>query len=279
MFLNYLKTSIRNLLRFKLFSLINISGLAISLACCFLIILWIDNELSYDRFHENFSDIYRIERHNMPRGAAHSSQTSGLLAHKFKGEYPEIKDAARLSMLGPLRFQSRKTFRYGDKLFYESVSFADASFLRMFTFPAIYGNAHIALGEPYSVVLTEKVARRHFGSQNPVGKTLSIDNQADFTITAVLKNIPSNSHLSFDVLLPFALIDAGPPWDLYHMRDDWYGSLLCTYIQLHEGHSGPKLAAKIRGFYRSRSLPANTNIASEFDLGLKPLKSIHLTDL
>lgn len=206
MFKNYLKIAVRNLMRNKGYSAINIFGLAIGMACCTLIFLYIQDELSYDRFHEKTDRIYRLtpgtNQDNQPTNANGSFSAAPTMAKDF----PEVLHAVRFRKMG---WGEKRVIAHEDQRFYEEgFFFADSNVFEVFTYPMIYGDPKTALKQPFSLVITEAVAAKYFDMPNPLGKSLKIDpyNDGDFQeyqITGVIKNLPANAHLQFDFLAAF----------------------------------------------------------------------------
>ena len=197
---NYSKIAVRNLLRFKTYSFINIFGLSIGIACSILIILWIHDELSYDQFHKNSSDLFIVvQKHYNQNGIEYDTAEPYPVAEELKWDYPEILDVSRV-------YHSEEClFVYNDKRFIENqILIVDSEFLTMFSFPLIYGDANSVLDDPNSVVITKTIAQKYFSNANPVGKTFRVDNQYDLIVTGVLDDIPHNSHLDFSILIPLS---------------------------------------------------------------------------
>jgi putative ABC transport system permease protein len=263
-FKNYLKIAFRNLLRHKLYSLINVLGLALGMACCLLIILFIQDELSYDRFHEKAGQIYRvakIEKRN--EGVVNYPLVFPVVAPKLQEDFPEVLNAVRFEpRLSVLVNRENKQF-LEQRFFY-----ADSNVFDVFTFPLIKGDPKIALKEPYTLVLSEETAEKYFGSQDPLGQTLTIDNKHDYKITGVLKNIPHNSHMKFDFLASMATEEAENPR---------YGKLWAwscyTYLLLPKDYPPAELEKKFPDFIlRNR----NEQAAKAWTFYLQPLTRIHL---
>jgi putative ABC transport system permease protein len=205
MWKNYLKIMFRSIRKSIGYSAINLAGLAIGLACCLLILLWVQDELSFDRFHENKAQLYCMIRQEVDaKDETGSVVVPFALAPILKKEFPEILDFSRYQERGWLE---SPVISYGGNTFYESgMSLVDPSFLRMFSFALLKGDPRTALQEINSVVITEALAKKYFGTEEPLGKVLKYNNRLDLKVTAVLKNIPANSHLQFDLLAPMRML-------------------------------------------------------------------------
>ncbi len=257
---NYLKIALRNIKRHKGYSFINIFGLAIGMACCILILLWVQDELSFDHFHENADNIYRvIQDINFTDHSTTWTITQGPLGPSLKEDFPEIINATRITDRG---------FRltYDDKSYDEEVGMADGSIFEMFTFPLVKGDPATALSDPFSIVLTEEMAAKYFRDEDPIGKTIKADNQWDFQVTGVMKNVPHNSHLQFDFLIPFIF-----GRELNYTVDHWGNSSFRTYVQLSKGVPAQDVILKISGY-----LFEKPTIEKDARLNLQPLTRIHL---
>ncbi|HYI76269.1 MAG TPA: ABC transporter permease, partial [Chryseolinea sp.] len=196
MFKNYLKVAIRNIVRQKGFSLINIFGLALGISCTTLIAMWVTDELSYDRFHAQHSKMYRITA-TLPEMKVHAAVSPAPLAAAIKDEIPEIEDVVRISGL------NNDLIQVGDTKFDEKrIIYADSNFFKFFDFKFIKGNRDQALLNPEGIVITEAMALRYFGTTDVLEKIIRKNNKDDFTITAVIADIPSNSHFLFDFVQP-----------------------------------------------------------------------------
>ncbi len=262
---NYLKVSWRNIRRQRGYSFINVIGLAVGLACCILILLWVQDELSYDRFHKNLNDLYRVvTEFHKTEPATHYWPVCAPLAPALKEEYPEITRATRFT-----RLRRGQLVKYEKKKFLEPrICLTDPDFFEMFTFAFIEGDSRSALSGPSSVVLTEEMAAKYFESEDPLGKTLSINNEYDFMVTGVIKNVPNNSHLQFDFLLPFVRIeDFEQSWAVL---DNWTLSGFATYVQLDKNASAEALSNKIAD-YLKKHIEGSKDI-----IYLQPFKDIHL---
>ena len=233
---NYIKVAVRNILRHKGYSFINVIGLAIGMTCCLLTMLWVMDELSYDRFHENAPNIYRVEQDQNYSGRLyHVNVTPYPMAEGILAEIPEAENAT------PYPWYRTMLFRYGEKAFFESgVRAVEPGFLRMFSYPLIRGDAPTALENPHSVIITEDMAEKYFGEEDPLNKVMQLNNEYDFTVTGILKNPPSNSILQFDMLIPFKFLP-----ELGQTIDQWGWNSIVTYVQLHENANVAEVNEKI----------------------------------
>ena len=265
MFKNYLKIAWRNFIQHKWYSLLNLGGLAIGMACSILILLWVQNESSYDAFHTNSDDIYRLTAiANEDFKAAVSP--AGMI-EQIPDQVSEITSSLRLSA----PFEALVEID-NQKFKEEPIFYADSNFLDMFTFPLIEGNATTALAKPDGILITEKTAKKFFGSANALGKTIKIDNRDIFTVTGVMADVPPNSHLQFNMIMPMAYLAKtdndliNKVWDSFN----FYG-----YFQFEEGAISSQgdvniVTEKINQIYAKRQ--------PEFVItfNLQALKDIHL---
>lgn len=239
MFKNYMKVAFRNIARHKSFSLINITGLAVGMACCILIFLWVQDEWSYDQFHDNGENLYIVgTRIKYGSRTATSSGTPSALGPALKSEYPEIVNSVRFCN-GPHALY----FAYEDKKFREEVEAVDPSFLQMFSFPLIFGDPETALDDPHSIVMSEEMAAKYFGMDNPLGQTIRVNNKYDFTVTGVSKNVPRNSILRFDYLVNIAFLKEH--WSNPQMLNKWYNLSFTTFVELQDNVSPEVFSTKI----------------------------------
>jgi ABC-type antimicrobial peptide transport system permease subunit len=239
MFKNYMKVSFRNIMRYKGFSFINIIGLAVGMACCILIFLWIEDERSYDQFHENGKNLYIVATHiKYGSRTATSSGTPSALGPALKDEYPEIVNSVRFSN-GPHTLY----ITYEEKKLREEAEAVDPSFLQMFSFPLILGDSETALNDPHSIVMSEEMAAKYFGKENPLGQTFRVDNEYDFTVTGVFKDVPHNSILQFDYLINIAFLKER--WNSPDMLNKWFNLSFTTFVELQENVSPEVFSSKI----------------------------------
>lgn len=260
MFSNYIKIIIRNFRKNTLFSFINIFGLAIGMACSILILLWVQDEMSYDSFNKNAANIYRVVENQYYAGGKlfPVAVTPGPLAKSLKDNYPEIKNSTRFDY-------GSRTLRSGNKIFDEDLAFVDPAFLKMFTYPLEKGNIEDVLKDPYSIIMTRESAAKYFGDENPVGKFLTTNDTISLRVTGVLKKIPGNSHIKFEALAPFELMKI-----LGRDLDKWGNNSYYTYVQLRPNTSESETNKKIKDEIKKH------NDGSTTDLFLQPLLKIHL---
>jgi putative ABC transport system permease protein len=262
MFKNYLKIAFRNLKKHRGYSFINIVGLAIGMAACLLLFLWIQNELSYDRYHKKAERIYRITSQWESEGQLERfAKTSAPLGPALVNEFPDIEKAVRF---GTNRF----LISYESKRFYEDVFFADPEVFDIFTFPLIKGDPKAVLKEPRSIIISEEIKEKYFGEEDPIGKIINLDALKDFKITGVFKNIPPNSHFRFDFLGCFSDYAA-------HDFDKWGISNYWTYVLTSKNFNQDKFKEKLPEFverYRGKDVRDKYKLTYP----LQPLTSIHL---
>lgn len=259
MYKNYLKVALRNIRQHKGYSLINIVGLAVGIACCILILLWVQDELSFDSFHKNGDNIYRVLQDvHLDRDVTWAIN-QGPLGPALQADIPEIVNYTRGTARG---FR----IKYNDKRFDEIVEFADPSLFEMFDFPLVKGDPKKALTDPHSIVISEDMAVKYFGSEEPLGKVLNADDQYDFVVTGVMKEVPHNSHLRPQLIIPFVF-----GRELEYTVDNWGNSQFTTYVMLKKGVSRAAVEKKIARFLDDKPTLEKGTI-----LRLQPLTSIHL---
>jgi putative ABC transport system permease protein len=237
---NYFKIAIRNIKKHKFYSAINISGLVIGMACCLLIFVYVKDELSYDRFHHNVDNMYRVGLHGKIAGQEIYTTNSCLpLGPTMQDEIPGVESMTRLNPFGRNR---GVVFKYEEKIFSEfNIHYADSNFFEFFSFELVAGDKATALKEPNSVVITEALAKKYFDSE-PLGKMLVIGNGNEaFKVTGIAKEAPGNSHLKFSALLSFATILDGPN----QIFAGWTGNSLQTYVTLNPQTKLEEVNAKL----------------------------------
>jgi putative ABC transport system permease protein len=257
---NYIKLAVRKMRNQKGYSLINIAGLAAGMACAILIFLWVDDELAFDRFHTKKDKIYRVVTEQRDVGAFdHYAVTPRALGRTLKEEVPEVIRASR--------FMSMETrFNHDGLAIAESGACVDPDFLRMFSFPLFQGDPDSALKEPLSIVLTEGLARKYFQDGNPVGASMITANKTHLRVTGVVRDVPPQSHLRFDYLIPFRLFEEQLP-----AENQWNDVSYYSYIQLGDRAILSGLEDKITASVRTHKPDA---VKTEYHL--QPLGKIHL---
>lgn len=272
MFKNYLKIALRNLLRYKTYSVINIAGLAMGMAAAILITLWVRDELSYDRFHAAGERIFRVKYTLDLNGIQYREASIPFpAAEAFRNEFPEVEKAVRI-----YRNVDFPLISYGERKFAEErFLFADPSFFEVFDFPLLQGDPRSALAEPNSVVISEAAARKYFGDTDPLGQILKYETQHSLKITGVAANPPGNSHFRFDFLasLDFQIGLWESVSGAEGREKKWFWSGAWTYLLLKEPGAAAGLNAKLPGF-EEKYFP--DRIKAGVALSLQPLSDIHL---
>ncbi len=245
MFRSYFKVAMRNLKRNKIYSFINIAGLSLGLACAMLILLYTKDEVSYDKFHANVNQIYRIvSKRTNPDGtdAGMGGNTGILQGPRFTKALPEMQSFVRLQ-------SGYEDIRMGTEVKGQELLYVDSNFFSVFSFPVLSGNPKTALADPKSVVVSEEMAKRYFGTSDAVGKAMYFKNNDRFdayTVTAVAKKCPQNSSIKFDVLRPIMVADSDQ-----QNSENWFNFFLNTFVVVHPGTSQTSLEAKMKSFYQS----------------------------
>lgn len=274
MFKSYLKITLRNLLRHKVYSFINLAGLAMGMTCCFLILLYMQDELRYDRFHEKADRIYRIAWLNEHP----QTRTPHPMAQALVKDLPEVENAVSLSPLwGPGLTRRIFSMRYGDKRFDETnVLSVDTTFFKVFSFPFLKGDPQTALQEPFAVIISERIAQKYFGEEEALGKVLRVDNDVDLKVTGVVRNVPVQSHFHFDFLIPYTLLKPRETGSYYTWED--FGHY--NYILLKPGADPKAVEAKIPnwvgGYLGWPEEWLATLRAGRIRFALQPVTDIHL---
>jgi putative ABC transport system permease protein len=265
---NYLKTAWRNIVRGRSYSAINIFGLATGMAVALIIGLWVYNQYSYDKFLPDYKQLYQVRRNFYGNGDTLNFGGSSLkLADALRNQIPEIKSVAETdggSSHG-LMVANKKLYVKGDQV--------AGDFLTMFRFTLLEGDAKNILNDPYSIVLTENIAKRLFGNEDALNKTVRYDNKNDLKVTGILKDVPANSTLQFDFLVPFSYLESTDNF-VKQARSQGFGwTNFITYVQLKQGISYPQIAPKIKDIEKTEkdnSFSMSTNII------LDPVENWHL---
>ncbi len=268
MWKNNFKIAWRNLLNNKIFSAINIFGLAIGLACCILMFLFIQNELGYDKFHDNAKNLYRVTSiADGTNGKTNLAVTPSAWVPLMKKDYPGIKNYARL-----LKDEKVLVGEAGkEHSVVKNLLFADSAFFDIFSFKLLKGNPAKALGQPNTIVLTEQAAKKYFGKIDPIGKTLEATTTFAPTfnvqVTGIVSEPPANSHIKFDALISMSTLgDISNLW-AYHMYH--------TYVVLADGASKNSMEAKLKSF-SDKYITDNPNADGKQEIHLQPITDIHL---
>lgn len=261
---NYLTVAWRNIKRNKIYSFINIFGLAVGMSCCIVIMLFVMDELSFDRFHENAGRIYRLTvKRKISTGEQRDTLTPSDAAPNLVSEFPEVVDAVRLDQ--PRVF----VVEHEDKRFTTDPVGADPSILKIFTFPLIIGDKNTALKDPDNVVISEELAEKMFGDEYPMGKIITlygVDTRHDYKVTGIMKNIPHNSHLRFEFLTPAT-------YDSEERTERSRRGPCVTYLLLGRNANPEELEEKLSDFALRHY---GERVAQRAVFRLQPLTSIHL---
>jgi len=260
MFKNYLKVAFRSIAKNRFFSVINIAGLAIGMAVCFLIMVWVQYELSYDKFHKKIDRTYMIfvkQKHSA--GTMTISMSPAPLAEALKEKYPEIISAARFGLL-----ENVPVIRNENKFFAEGAA-VDPQFLEMFTFPLVSGDLETSLEDLHSILISQEFAEKYFSESEPIGKTITLYNDYSFTVKGILENVPSNSSIDFDFIVPFPFLG-----NIGYNMELWDHYNFFTVVQIPPGISHESINDKIQHFYKGIQGPE-----SKVEIFLLPFESLH----
>jgi putative ABC transport system permease protein len=267
MFKNYLVFTLRLIKRDKFHYFLNFLGLSTGIACCIIIMLFLRNELTFDQYHENADRIYRISSNYVTSGKPLLyAVTSPALGPRLKEEYPEIEDFVRIFPLPEMLFS------YDDKrLYQERIVLADPSILEVFTYPLLRGNMETCLKDPNTVVLTETIARKYFGQEDPMGKVIQVENQGDFIITGVMKDPPRNSHIPIEGIISYST------WDTNQQSLTWsmYEVFGYTYVLLPEKYDLAAFYEKFPAFYEKYFKADEESYGQVYKPIFLKLKDIH----
>lgn len=262
MFSNYLKIAVRNLIRHRLYSVINILGLAVGIAGFLYLLLVAQHEFSYDRDHEHADRIHLVVTRSTINGRTGASPISSApIGPGLFNDYPEVDNFVRFRQLGA-------TLRYADREFNENaLFFADPSVFDIFTYPLLAGNPATALRDPYSIVLTETLARKYFAGEDPLNKSLRLDDKHDFLVTGIVRDVPPNSSFSFEALISFATAEE---WGInQHIGHSAY----LTYLLLAPGATAADIEEHSTEFVARYYGPEYTD---KFAIFLQPLRRVYL---
>lgn len=275
MFRNYFKVAVRHLRRHKFITAINISGLAVGMACCMLIVLYVRDELSFDRFHKNGANLYRVTNIETNNATSHTGYDAGTqfpIGPNLKKDISSIKEAVRICAPG------NTLYTVGDKkIWEENTAFADEGFFRMFSFPLLEGNPATVLKDPYSIVLTESTAKKYFGNTSPVGKLIKVGNGYSCTVTGVAKDFPSNTDLRLTMLLSFSTMLTEGLKVGNKLEEQWFMfANNVTYVQLPDHTDPAKLSNELKTFVSTHIGGILKKHDLRFSLELQPINNVHL---
>jgi hypothetical protein len=265
---NYFKTAWRNIIHSKVYSAINILGLASGMAVALLIGLCVHHEYSYDKFLPGYQQLYKVQRNFNSNGEILTFPTTSLkLADALRNQIPEIEYVVESDWMG------RRGLMVGDKKIYIRGAQIGGDFLKMFQYPLLEGNANNVLKDPYSIVLTQSTAQALFGDAEPVGKTVRFENKNDLKVTGILKDVPSNSSLQFNFLVPFSYYEQTNE-NVKGNRTGSYGNnSYQQFVKLKDGVSYEQVAAKIKDIEKTEKDNSNAMLS---DVILQPLEQWHL---
>lgn len=235
---NYLLIAIRNIFRNKLFSALNILGLAFGICSALLILLWVNDELRMDQFHTHINQLYRVmENQQYTDGKLFTfSSTPAPMVPFIREKYPEIERASRFT------WEINSLIQFDDKAFYEKGYYVDQDFIEMFTFPLVAGDVKTALKDKNSIVISEAMAKKYFGEEEAIGKLLTVNTKNTFKVTGIVKKIPKRSSIQFEYLMPFEFFwNENKAW-----LDEWDNNNIRTFLQLREGTNVADFGAKLK---------------------------------
>ncbi|MDQ4142071.1 MAG: ABC transporter permease, partial [Bacteroidota bacterium] len=264
---NYLKIALRNLLRHKGYSFINIAGLAVGIACCTFILLFVQDELSFEKNHSKAKNIYRLTITIDNSGTLEKAGiTSPAIASQLKQDYPEVKQFVRLLNTG-----NQALIRYNNKALYETGGFfADSTLFEVFDYPLVAGNPKTALNDPNSIVLSQELAKKYFGDEDPMGKIVELETQSPYTlkVTGILAEIPRTTQLRPDFLVPIRLTGSG-------FLNQWFNYGFTSYILVNDNFNAAAFEQKLPAFTKKYQ-PNAPGTPPPPSLHIQPLLDIHL---
>lgn len=274
---SYLKIALRNIFKHKGYSLINILGLSIGMACCVLILLFVQHELSYDRYHENAENIYRVERDiNFNEIVGIYPVTPHPMGPALETDFPEVLRSIRIWASDTDYLDGNHQYQRGHFIY------ADAAVFEVFSWELLQGDRETALVEPYAIVITESLAEKYFPGEDPMGKTLTMQwgRDIDYKVTGVMEDVPENSHFTFDAIASYASAYAIQGAE---RMDIWFSNNIYTYVMLPEQGDPLALEAKLPDFQEKymgdqarQFMGPDADINNVVSLRLKPMTSIHL---
>jgi putative ABC transport system permease protein len=265
MFKSNLKFTIRNLLRFRVYSIINILGLSVGMACVILIYLWVQDELSFDRFHADTENIYRIVQTQYYTG---DEKLEVEVTQLGMAKYAKENIAGVVHSTRYTNWAMDFLIQYNNRSFIEKIHMVDPEFLEIFSFPLIKGDRKNVLNKPHSIVLTPEMSEKIFGKEDPIGKIVTINKQYAFTVTGIIKKPPKNSHLRFNFLIPVTFFK-----ELGRDLDNMGNNFLYTYVQMNKGADIEEAGEKLTNLLCEKQEDRDRECTRYY---LQPLKRIHL---
>lgn len=262
---NYIKIALRSLLKSKATSVINVLGLSIGMACCIVIFLFVQNEMSYDKFHSKSDNIFRVLTIDKAIGVSNSlvGITLPVLGASMEDNFPEVVNRVRMLP------QGRQLITYEQQGFYtDHFAYAEPSIFEMFDFKLVEGDVENALKNPNTVVVTQSMAQKTFGTDNPIGKRIDIGGQPGLEVVAVMKDVTENSHLNFDVIVSMQQADTTSGFAQF--LNSWQSISMVTYVELASPANEETVEGKMETLIRAN------NVGENFSVTLQPLKDVHL---
>lgn len=262
---NYFKIAIRNLVKNKVFSAINVFGLSVGFTCCLLIVLYIQHELSFDKFHTNAARIARVTMDYNNGDAQNKVATTGTkIGPQFTRTFAEVETYTRT-----LKYS--RVLKYQDKLFEEkNFLYADSAFFSMFSFPLISGNPAMALDGPEKIVLTQSAAKKYFGTEEPIGKIIRVADTKDFMVTGIAADVPGNSQIKFDFVASFTSLSAAK-------EEKWWEANYITYLLLKNENTLQPLQQQVYKYMKNVSTnELKMDAGTYLTFQLEPLSKVHL---
>jgi putative ABC transport system permease protein len=270
---NFLLISLRNLKRGKVYSIINLSGLAIGFTSFILMALYIVHEVSFDQFHENKDRIYRVNTKLNATGKSDLSVMSTVgwpYGRIMKEEIPEVEEVVYM------RYWQSYVVKHEGEYFYDKLLHADAGFFKVFSFPLLKGDPQTALKDPYTIVITEKLEKKYFPGGSGLNKVLVLNDSLQFRVTGIVKDIPSESHMQFDGLVSFATFVARNPH--FNGSSGWFDLNMCNYVLLKKGAQAKAIERKIASIPMDKNGKSFSEMGYDMSLDLQPLNDIYLNN-
>jgi putative ABC transport system permease protein len=262
---NYFKIALRNYLRHKGYSFINMAGFAIGMACCLLILVYVRHELSYDKYHRDVERVYRIVQDIRSQTSSRDfAYVSPMVAPTLKAEYPQVETTARAIPASSRLVKQEMSVFYEDRFMY-----ADQELFDIFTIPFIRGNRQEALTRPQTLVISQRIAHKYFGHENPLGKTLTI-NEREYEITGVVANSPENTHLKYDLI---ASMETIADWS---EMSNWYSTMFLTYLKVKPNINMEDFSRKVSRLADKYVEDRLSSRGVTYNYILQPLSRIHL---